>query len=228
MLQFYPIDDPGEYHIVLKYDSKPEMLFESGQEKDNPPKDVLCWSAEIDAGWVTVTEPGPTDAAACAKLRDMPDVHGLVFGTNFAARQSYGGLLAPGGADWLEGTTYEPYLRFALAFYRSESPSWEDAGSLPLADLLRTVEPRRAAERLTYYPVREHLDRLGADPAKNAAKIRELLAGARKQARASLEAHDHAIRTAKEVGDYSLLGYAEKSMEGILKCIKADFPDWPN
>jgi len=228
MLQFYPLDDPGQYYIVLKYDSKPEMLFEPGQKKDDPPKDVLSWSAEIDAGWVTVTEPGPKDAAACAKLRDMPDVQGVVFGTNFAESHKDLRLLGAGGADWLIGTSYEPYVRFARAFHRSESPSTRDAGGLPLGELLRTVGPRRLAEKSTYNPPDVYRRPLDEVAGKSAAEMDRVRADLRMAARRSVEAHDAAVRVAREVGDYSILGYVEKPAAVNLHGVKLHFPDWPN
>jgi len=230
MLQFYPLDDPGRYHIMLRYESKPEMLFQPGQKMDNPPKDVLCWSAEIDAGWVTVKEASRRDAAACAKLREEPDVQGCVFSTNFGWGRGAAHLLDRKGSEWqwLSGTTYEPYVRFARAFYSSKPPSLADAAGLPLGDLLRTVAPRSTAKRLAYYPAREHLDALRTDAATNASTIDELLTTAREKAQASWEAQEAAIRIAKEVGDYSILGYIEKPAANRLAAIRLDFPDWPN
>jgi len=230
VLQFYPIDDPGEYHIVLKYDSKPEMLFQPGQKKDNPPKDVLCWWGQVDAGWVTVREPGPRDAEACAKLRENPDVQGCVFSTNFAWGHGDGHLLDREGDKWkwLNGTTYEPYVRFARAFYKGGSPSPRDAAGLPLAELLRTVAPRMGASRRAYGGPYEHLKQLRADPIANAEKIRDMEGRLRQRAESALEAQEQYIEEARAVGDYSLLGRAEKPMEVIRNCIKVDFPDWPN
>ena len=228
MLQFYPLDDSGEYHIVLKYDSTPEMLFEPGQKKDNPPKDVLCWSAEIDAGWVTVTEPGPKDAAASANLRDMPDVQGVVFGTNFAESHKDLRVLDTGGADWLRGTSYEPYVRFARAFYRSESQSTRDAGGLPLEELLRTVGPRRLAEKSTYNPPDLYRRPLDEVAGKSAAEMDRVRADLRMAARRSVEAYDAAVRVARESGDYSILGYIERPAAVNLYAVKLHFPDWPN
>jgi len=229
MLQFYPLDDPGRYHIVLKYDSKPEMLFEGGQKMDNPPKDVLCWSAEIDAGWVTVREPGPKDAAACQRLREHPEVQGVVFATNYAFGDDAGLLEDEGQAyHWPWGTTYEPYARFARAFYKAANPSPSDAAGLPLGDLLTVAAARRLCRERDYGAPNELLPVLRRDPEHNAAKLQEVEAEARSRAEGSVKTRQGYIDIAREVGDYSLLGFAGKPMEGLMKCIKADFPDWPN
>jgi len=230
MLQFYPIDDPGQYHIVLRYDSKPEMLFEPGQKKDNPPKDVLCWSTEIEAGWVTVMEPGPKDAAAAANLRKDPEMQGVMFATNFVFGSDPRDL---GKKDTdrplFEGTTYEPYARFARAFYSDASPSPDDAAGLPLADLLKTVAPRRAALHASNHTgPYDLLKRLEADPGANAAQLEQIRAEMHEGYAEALAVEQRAVEGSLLVGDYSLAGYDQRRRLITERPARAQFPDWPN
>ena len=57
---FYPLDEPGRYHITFDYAARREMLV--GWPPAGPPPDG-GWEGtlEADAGWVNVTEPPEAD-----------------------------------------------------------------------------------------------------------------------------------------------------------------------
>jgi len=223
LLQFYPLDEPGRYHITLTYDSAPDMLLSTGTQ--SPPADVVCWSAEIDAGWIIISQPTARDQAAATRLRECAEVQGTVFSTTFGWGRDAGLRNPDSGGDWLEGTSYEPYLEFARAFYVSKSASPQDAGGLPLADLLRVVGPHWEAARCADSAPLSIPDRLLAEPEKNAGRIKELRTAMRDGFRRSIEAQEAAVQVAREVGDYSLVGFEESMLKTLLYRARAEFPD---
>ena len=77
LLQFYPLDEPGRYHILFHYDARPEMLVipYSGEA---PPTGVWTGKLEADAGSVTIAEPEGIDREAATFLRDYRERRGVV------------------------------------------------------------------------------------------------------------------------------------------------------
>ena len=69
LCRFYPLDEPGRYHILLLYRPARDML---GTRDHGPPARETLWleAPNIDAGWIDVRAPEGPDAEAVAFLRE--------------------------------------------------------------------------------------------------------------------------------------------------------------
>lgn len=70
ILQFYRLDKPGRYRIVLHYEPRHAMLAPLTEPDAIPDHDLTLSKADIDLGWITVGQPEGADAEAAAWLLD--------------------------------------------------------------------------------------------------------------------------------------------------------------
>jgi len=111
LLQFYPLDEPGRYHLTFQYDARPEMLLAPGQEEPGP-EGVWAGHLEADGGSITIAEPAEEDREAAEFLRAGRERSKFVL----SADEARPGL----GPDLLKRfpqSTYALYARFYELWY---------------------------------------------------------------------------------------------------------------
>lgn len=231
--QYYPIDEPGEYHVVLHYLPSADMAPRSGLGEGAPPGEATLWtgSVEIDAGTVSVSEPGERDVAAADRLAQHREVQGSVFSTTLGWGDDAG--ILQGKAPWVVGTVYETYARFGRAFagraQEDASKSRSEAPAFPLWGLLDVVPLRSPpTSRTAYIGVSTRMRELRADPSRDPARLATLEESVRRSASEAIAAADAYVAAAIATGDYSILGHAQWSKELIAQEIRSDFPAWPD
>ena len=231
--QYYPIDDPGEYHVVLHYQPDLDMVFYGDQADRALPADFSVWTGRVDmdVGVVRIAEPGPRDAEAANRLAEHRNVQGSVFSTTLAYADHAG--ILEGDISWLAGTVFQTYADFGRAFASHDpdsaaAPRGHDP-SFPLWGLLGAARARATFTSGGAYSglSKEHRE-LRAVPSRDPQLLAVAEAELRRNAEGASRRLEECSEAARETGDYSLLAWAEEKRVLTETRIKHDFPDWPN
>lgn len=123
LLQWYPVDEAGRYHVVFEYEPDPSQGRPDPERGEAP-----AWTGKltIDAGWVTVTEPKGADAEAAKLIREYRDANERVLSGRRATDLRKAVLAAaPGSAYAIHAQAHGTDHAGALA-YTTDS-AWVDA-----------------------------------------------------------------------------------------------------
>ncbi len=134
LLQFYPLDQPGRYHIVFHYDASPQQLL-IGQPQEAAPEEVWSGHLEADAGWVTIGEPDEANRGAAAFLLDYRERGHIVLSAQDRRYE-----LAHEVLRRFPESVYAPYAAFYALWQQARSATncrccspWATGGRLPSA-----------------------------------------------------------------------------------------------
>ena len=153
LMFFHPIGEPGRYHLTFRYEV-PAGTEAPPAGGDGTPVPAWSGALEADAGFVTVSEPGPDDQVAAellGKWRRSQLGYVLASGPPPAAT-----AVAVECASVLASTTYEPYaaMYIDLAQYPPGSLPWGAEGKQDPRPIATAAD---IAERYPDFPLNELL-----------------------------------------------------------------------